>query len=161
MMKKNKMNSRGGRRAGATSGTEKLFKLVTVLMAVILVIMILLALWRIHDAYDPYISDPNEMYFTLKGNDYVYAYGDMMSNIALGATAEKDSEYTESYAVADYFNSAMMTRIYQRASELAEDKGVAKSFADRARAYEARMAEDRALMEDLTFKADEIDEALG
>ena len=130
-------------------------------MAVILVIMILLALWRIHDAYDPYISDPNEMYYALRSNDYVYAYGDMMSNIALGETAAKNSEYTESYAVVDYFNSAMMTRIYQRASELAGDKGVAKSFAARAGAYDARMAEDRALMSELTFKADEIDEALG
>ena len=161
MMKKNKMNSRGGRRAGATGGVEKLFKLVTVLMAVILVILILLAAWRIHDAYDPYISDPNEMYFTLRSNDYVYAYGDMMSNIALGATAEKDSEYTESYAVADYFDSAMMMRIYQRASELAKDKGVAKEFASRVKTYSKRMAEDRELMGELTFKADEIDEALG
>ncbi len=129
---------------------NKVLSIVIVILTIVLFVTVIVTIARLRQTSYHYSSSVKMMVNELSRGDYENLVRDYTHNLEEGITAEKNREYTEIYAVAEYYIQASRVKVYMECGyndELAKSKAI--------------MEECLAKMGDIAYYAEQIDELFG
>lgn len=128
---------------------DRLYNLATTALVILLVFLAIIFIYESRRSYTSYVEKPASILRAIDGANYDSAIESVSSARANGVDESKDSDYTEPFAVVDYFNAEMDYKMYTQAGDTAK-----------AADAKARMDAAYAKMGNMQFKKDEIDKII-
>lgn len=127
-----------------------ILNILLVVLSLVLFICICIMCSRINTSPKIYKNEVRYLTSCISRKDYANLVNEWEENLKYGITAETNPEYTQVYAVAEYYNLLPMYIVYKE-----------KGYTEKAAECEARLEKDREDMGELAALADEFDATYG